>query len=108
MPIILNLLANRNIALIYSTTTAPLFSPLMFVGFHNQSPLLCSGETNNENTYSGDPNELSKFILYCSLTFEMVLGDRSKICRQFAECANVFQIKVDKFSHITSFLHQMH
>ena len=63
IPIILNLLANRDIALIYSTTTAPLFSPLMFAGFHNQSRLLCQGETNNENTFPGDSYELSKFIL---------------------------------------------
>ena len=63
IPIILNSLTNRNIALFYSViiyeqktkdcawsgrlptettqlTTAPLFSTLMFVGFHNQSSLL--------------------------------------------------------------------
>ena len=58
---LLNLLTNRNIAFIYSVTicelktkdctdgqeasninygAAPLFSTLMFAGFHNQSPLL--------------------------------------------------------------------
>ena len=58
IPVILNVLTNRNIVLIYSVTiceqktrlctvrelptqtTPPLFSTLMFAGFPNQSPLL--------------------------------------------------------------------
>ena len=57
IPIILNLLTNRDIALIYSVTklctvrelptftTAPSFSTWMFAAFHNQFPLITMVQT---------------------------------------------------------------